>query len=157
MVEKILHGPMVPDWFKEVSDARSTPQFLDRALHPEEHMVAHYVHDFEYYQIEVQFTPRSKDRKKARRRADENFRKNVALATKDDLKSKCCVLCASVYFTGVSLFGWIPLKRRRRKLRRPPNRYAVQALEDTLQHPLTPIAKMVIYQWRVDMKKNHTW
>lgn len=149
MVSKILHGPMVPEWFKKVSDGCSTPRFLDFALRPEEHKVMCYVHDKEYYDIEVQFVPRTKDYKKARRRADHNLRKNM---------KECCL--SKIYFVGVYLFGWVPLRRRWRKkvpLHRPPNRFAVGDLKKTLQHPLTLMAKETLHTWRIEMIKEGTW
>lgn len=150
MVSKILHGPYpVCEWFKKVSDGCTTPRLLDFALLPEEHVVMCYIHDFEYYRVEIQFIPRTKEYKKARRRADHNLRKNM---------KGCCH--SKVYFAGVYLFGWIPLRvrwRKKKPLRRPPDRQAVSELKKTLQHPLTPRAKKVLHEWRVQMRKDGTW
>lgn len=153
MVETSYKGPLVPEWFKEGSDACSVPIPLRRVLRADHWNVLCYVHDFEYYLTDLQHTKKSRQRKAARRTADRNFRDNIRKAAKHPLLGW---FYSEIYFTGVRMGGGIVLAREE-VLRRPPNQFAWRKLAAYLDEPITDRAALFLRVWVEQMKREGTW
>jgi len=112
-----LHGPIVPRWFKKISDGCSVPYGLRLLLKAKQGRASCYIHDFRFFGLTLAYPPGSPMRNSWRMHADFELKQNRALSMKWEWLGR---LYGSIYFRGVRIGGRKALKSRSELVKMTP-------------------------------------
>lgn len=129
---RLLHGPIVPDWFKKICDGCSVPTgILRRALLAEQLVASCRGHDWRYYCIAIAYKPGNPLREQWRVLADYELKLNVKASFKRRWLGR---MLGRFYYRGVRIGGSHALKSAEDLLHKtPPNLQALGQLCEELR------------------------
>lgn len=145
---KLLHGPIVPEFFKLQSDGCSVPlgrvgRFLMRA---DQARPACDIHDYRYYEIAILWATGAIEWVNARFAADYELKVNRKLVAKRLFFGR---IYAAIYFRPVRIGGRLSIKKPS-ELAIPPTVVALEAVKKDLlgmENPLTERAEALLEYW----------
>ena len=106
----ILFGPIVPEWFKPISDGCSVPKGLRWIARAKQGVAACRIHDYAYFCISFAYQPGHYRREELRMAADYMLREN----RKKILPWGIRTLYGALWFRGVRIGGSKNLKSKAR-------------------------------------------
>lgn len=152
----LLRGPLVPEWFKLQSDGCSVPTgFLRKVLKSSQTRAACYIHDFEYYLINICYQPNTLESRNARQMADVSLRWNRTRIGRNWLSGQ---VFGRWYYRGVRLGGKRALNKKHGTLVTPPSMKSVDEIREhcieLCDGALTKTAKKRLAKWQNELENN---